>query len=186
MRIISGNLKGKTIQYISSRNTRPLKDSVRENIFNILNHSNLISTRVKGSNILDLYSGIGSFGLECISRDAKNVTFVEENYKAVEMLKKNLLNLSISKKAKVINDKIENIINQKFEKKFNILFFDPPFNDKKYLDNLRILKEKKIFKNEHLIIIHRERKTIDNFDDIFQLLLSREYGRSKILFGNFI
>ena len=68
MRIIAGRLKGKTIIFLKSLNTRPLKDSVKENIFNIISHSNLIDFKLNNSKILDLYSGIGSFGLEAIKR----------------------------------------------------------------------------------------------------------------------
>ena len=76
MRIISGKLKGQTIDFLKNSTTRPLKDSVKENIFNVLKHSNLIDVKIEKANILDLYSGIGSFGLECISRGAKKVTFM--------------------------------------------------------------------------------------------------------------
>ena len=62
MRVISGFLKGKKIKYLKNKITRPLKDSVKENIFNILIHSNLIKIKIDKSNVLDLYSGIGSFG----------------------------------------------------------------------------------------------------------------------------
>ena len=79
MRIVGGKLKGKNILFIKSLTTRPLKDSVKESIFNIINHSNLLNTKVENSNILDLYSGIGSFGIECISRGANRITFVEKN-----------------------------------------------------------------------------------------------------------
>ena len=65
------NLKVKVYFFLKSSTTRPLKDSVKENIFNIIAHSNLININLENSNILDLYSGIGSFGLECISRGAK-------------------------------------------------------------------------------------------------------------------
>ena len=78
MRIISGKLKGKAIAFIKSSTTRPLKDSVKESIFNIIAHSNLLNINLKKSNILDLYSGIGSFGLECISRGANKIIFVEK------------------------------------------------------------------------------------------------------------
>ena len=67
--------------------TRPLKDSVKENIFNILNHSNLLNIQIEKSLILDLYSGVGSFGIECISRGAKKVTFVEKDNDAIKILK---------------------------------------------------------------------------------------------------
>ena len=62
MRIISGFLKGKKINFFKNQTTRPLKDSVKENIFNILKHSKLIKVEIENSNVLDLYSGIGSFG----------------------------------------------------------------------------------------------------------------------------
>ena len=70
MRIISGKLKGKKINFLKNLTTRPLKDSVKENIFNILKHTNLNRVNIENASILDLYSGVGSFGLECISRGA--------------------------------------------------------------------------------------------------------------------
>ena len=104
MRIISGYLKGKSINFLKNNNTRPLKDIVKENIFNILKHSSLINLNIEKSNILDLYSGIGSFGIECISRGAKKVFFIEKNLLASKILKENLINLSVVEKAKIFND----------------------------------------------------------------------------------
>ena len=66
MRIISGKLKGRSINFLKNLKTRPLKDKVRESIFNILQHSKFVKIKVNGANILDLYSGIGSFGIESI------------------------------------------------------------------------------------------------------------------------
>ena len=77
MRIIAGKLKGSTLNIPKDKNTRPLKDIVRESIFNLLTHSNKISLKLEQSNILDLYAGTGSFGLECLSRQAGSVCFVE-------------------------------------------------------------------------------------------------------------
>ena len=90
MRIISGFLKGKKLDFLKSSTTRPIRDFVKENIFNIINHSNLIHIKLKNANILDLYSGIGSFGIECISQGASKSTFVENDSKALSILKKNL------------------------------------------------------------------------------------------------
>ena len=184
MRIISGTLKGKSINFLKNSITRPLKDSVRENIFNILQHSNLIQVNIKKSNVLDLYSGIGSFGLECISRGAKKITFVERDRKAINILEQNLIRLSITKKALIINNKIENILDMNKEK-FNIFFLDPPFADSQYILNLSLIKKKKIYDNKHIIIIHREIRSEDNFSDIINILDIKKYGRSKIIFGVF-
>ena len=76
MRIIAGKLKGSVLHIPKDKNTRPLKNLARESIFNLLTHSNKISLKLKQSNVLDLYAGTGSFGLECLSRQAKSVYFI--------------------------------------------------------------------------------------------------------------
>ena len=98
MRIISGFLKGQTIDFKKSSTTRPLKDSVRENIFNILSHSNFIDIQLQNSEVLDLYSGTGSFGIECLSRGAKKIYFVEKDKNMTNLLQKNLLGFDAQKK----------------------------------------------------------------------------------------
>ena len=184
MRIISGKLKGKSINFIKSSSTRPLKDSVKENIFNILTHSNKINVEIEKANILDLYSGIGSFGLECISRGAHNVTFVEKNKLATNILEKNLNELSITDQALIINDKIENFHNRG-KKKYNIFFLDPPFADSEFINNLKKIKSNNMYEDKHIVIIHREKNTNDNFEGNIEILISKKYSRSEIIFGIF-
>ena len=122
MRIISGFLKGKKINFLKNSTTRPLKDSVKENIFNILQHSNDIKAKIEKSYILDLYSGIGSFGIECISRGAKNVSFVDRDAAATNILKKNLIHLSIFKDSNIYVGDIQEILKNNIFRKFNIFF----------------------------------------------------------------
>ncbi len=185
MRIISGKLKGKSIFFLKNKKTRPLKDSLKENIFNILSHSNLFDIKIKNSNVLDLYSGIGSFGLECISREAKHVTFIEEDLIALDTLKKNLNNLSLINQSKIINNKIEKLDYVNQCDKYDIIFLDPPFKDKNFIKNLEIIKLKKVFKKKHIVIIHREKYSDDEIDRFLNILFFREYGRSRIIFGKF-
>ena len=101
MRIIGGKLKGSILHMPKDKNTRPLKNLARESIFNLLAHSNKISLPIQKSNILDLYAGTGSFGLECISRYAEHVCFVENRKSAVEILKKNIKKFNVKNKIKV-------------------------------------------------------------------------------------
>ena len=185
MRIISGTLKGKSINFLKNKNTRPLKDSVKESIFNILNHSNLIKTDIQNSNILDLYSGVGSFGIESLSRNAKRVTFIEKDINASNILKENLKKLSIFQKSKIFTDKIENVLSR-LEEKFNIFFLDPPVADENYFFNLELIKNRKIFEENHIVIIHREKRSKENFGNILHIIETKQYGRSKIFFGKFI
>ena len=125
MRIISGVLKGKSVNFLKNSITRPLKDSVKENIFNVLKHSKLINADIENADVLDLYSGVGSFGLECISRGAKKVLFVEQDKMAFKILKDNLLKLSVENKASVINSSVDNIFENNEKNKFNFFFLIP-------------------------------------------------------------
>ena len=86
MRVIGGYLKGKKILLPIDKTTRPLKDMVRQSIFNILEHSKNEYINIKNSNILDLFSGTGSFGIECISRGAKKVIFFENNQNSIKKI----------------------------------------------------------------------------------------------------
>ena len=185
MRIISGHLKGKTINFFKNSSTRPLKDSVKENIFNILKHSNFINIDIQGSHVLDLYSGIGSFGIECISRGALKVTFVEQDLKAIKILKNNLFDLSINDKANILNSRIDDNLIKNCSDKFQIFFLDPPFADNNYLQILKLIKKYKIFKKNHIIVIHREKKSKDAINDYLKIINTKQYGRSKIIFGVF-
>jgi len=125
MRIISGVLKGKSVNFLKNSITRPLKDSVKENIFNVLKHSKLINADIENADVLDLYSGVGSFGLECISRGAKKVLFVEQDKMAFKILKENLLKLSVENKASIINSSVDNIFENNEKNKFNFFFLIP-------------------------------------------------------------
>ena len=185
MRIIGGKFKGKKLNQVKLVTTRPLKDVVKESIFNVLAHSKDIFLEFGNSKVLDLYSGIGSFGIECISRGSNKVTFVEKNENAFSVIKKNLSTLQVGDKAELINDSVENYLLDNREKKFNIFFFDPPYSDKSFLKNLKLLRSKKIFLKDHIIIIHRESKISENFNEEMKVLKIKTYGRSKIFFGIF-
>ena len=185
MRIIGGDLKGKKINYLSSSKTRPLRDFVKESIFNVLSHSNLINVKIFNANILDIYSGVGSFGIECISHGAKKVTFIEQDVAAQNILSKNLQNLSILKQSILFKKDVKSFLNAKPKMKFDIFFLDPPFSATDYLENLVLIKKLKLYKKRHLIIFHREVKKEDSYKQIIHQILTKEYGRSKIIFGYF-
>ena len=183
MRIISGDFKGKKILQPKDKQTRPLKDLTKESIFNIINHSNLININLKNSNILDLFSGVGSFGLECLSRGASTVTFFENYINAVKILKLNISNLNINKKARIIEKNVYDegsldLLNKKFE----IIFIDPPFKEKKLNYLLKKIYKLKILEKNGLIIIHRHKKEEDKFPEEYKIIKEKIYGISKLFF----
>ena len=88
MRIIAGLFKGKKILIPKDKKTRPLKDLTKESIFNIIKHSNKFKINLSDCVVLDLFCGVGSFGIECISRGVKKVVFIENYLGVLPLLKK--------------------------------------------------------------------------------------------------
>jgi len=188
MRIIAGTLKGSTLYLSKNKSTRPLKDLVRESVFNLLTHSNKILLRLEQSNVLDLYAGTGSFGLECISRQVKNVFFVEKSKNAINILEKNIEKLKAKKKVKIILGDIFKLINKRniFEIKFELIFCDPPFEDSNIENLIQLIFDKNILKKNGIIILHRNKHTKEKFPSYFKIIDIRVYGISKIIFGKFL
>ena len=123
MRVISGDLKGKKISLPDDKKTRPLRDLVKESIFNLIEHSNKFSLKLNNANILDLFSGTGSFGIECISRNAQKVTFVENYDLALKILKKNIKSFGIQDKSEIIEKNCFDLFESKKFLKKNLISF---------------------------------------------------------------
>ena len=184
MRIISGEFKGRKILLPKDKLTRPLKDIVKESIFNMLEHSNLFYFKIRNAKVLDLFSGSGSFGLECISRGALNVIFVENYPKVIKILKKNIEKLNCEEKTKIIEtDVYKEFIHKNLKEKIDFIFIDPPFKEKN-LDKLAInLKKNKIIKKNTILIIHIHKNSKHCIFKEIQILNQKIYGKSKIIFA---
>ena len=182
MRIISGYLKGKKIDLPKDDFTRPLKDMVKESIFNIIEHSNDINSKLKEAVVLDLFSGTGSFGLECVSRGAKKVIFNENYNSAIEILEKNIKNLNCENKCQILKSDCFNLL-KNFNEKVDIIFMDPPFKEEKINELIISITEANILKQNALIIIHRNKKNDESLSERLKIVDTRYYGLSKIIFA---
>ena len=186
MRIIAGASKGKKILQPKDQLTRPLKDLTKESIFNIIMHSNKFETKIEGSKILDLFSGVGSFGLECLSRGALNAVFVESYKEVLDILKRNIENLNYVNSSTIIEQDIYDSLDFKTLKKFDIIFIDAPYKEKRVDMLLQKIFDAKILNDKSIIIIHRHKKENENFIDNFNIIEEKVYGISKVIFGNFL
>ena len=183
MRIISGSFRGKKIYQPMNDKTRPLKDLVKESIFNIINHSKKFKIDLENANILDMFSGVGSFGIECLSRGVREVVFVENYQGVIPILKKNLLNLKSVDNYKIIEKDIYNnnkIITSNIQ--FDIIFLDPPFKDKNLSIIFRKIKNENLLKENGIIILHRHKDEKDIFLENFNIIEEKKYGISRIFF----
>lgn len=123
MRIISGKFKSRLIDFPKNKLTRPMTDRTKETLFNML------GGLVFEKNILDLFSGSGSIGLEALSRGARQVTFVDEAPWAAKVIQKNIDTLGLKSQSRLLQmDVLKAIAKLEKEKeRFSILFVDPPF-----------------------------------------------------------
>jgi len=185
MRIISGSNKGKKLILPKDKTTRPLKDIAKESVFNILVHARYINFHLKDSKVLDLFSGIGSFGLECISRGSKFVFFLENYSPVLEILRINIANLKYENKSKVINIDAFKINKNTFkiDQKFQIIFCDPPYKEKKIELLIKKIIEMDILEKDGIIIIHRKKGNLDNYPKKFKVIDTKSYGLSTFIFG---
>ena len=188
MRIIAGEFKGSTIKRTYNKTTRPLKDRAREGIFNLLVHSNKISFLFEKANVLDLYAGTGSFGLECLSRNVKNVCFVENDKETIKILEKNIKKLNLKKKARIFYDNVFDLIKQHnvFKSKFDLIFCDPPFKDNNIDKLIQFIKKSNLLSEEGIIILHRKKNNNETFPNDFKIIDERIYGISNIIFGKIL
>ena len=189
MRIIGGKYKGNTLYFPKDkgREVRPLKDIARESIFNLLIHSNKILFQFDKCNVLDLYSGTGSFGIECLSREARSVYFIEKEKNTLVILEKNIEKLKIKNKTKIFfGDVFKLIEKQNISRfKFDLIFCDPPFKDTNIDRLIEIIFKRNLLQKNGILVLHRKKNIKDNFPDSFKIIEERIYGISKIIFGNF-
>jgi 16S rRNA (guanine966-N2)-methyltransferase len=88
-RIVGGRLRGRKLQYSGDQRTRPMKDRVREALFN------LIGPDVQGCHAIDLFAGTGALGIEAISRGAARATFIEQHFPTANLIRRNLAELQV-------------------------------------------------------------------------------------------
>ena len=143
-----------------------------------------ISFSIEKSIVLDLFSGTGSFGLECISRGASKVYFFENYNQSIEILLKNIKKLKCENKAIVLNENAFNFFENEELKneKLDLIFLDPPYKE----ENIKIILENiaklKLLKESGLIVLHRHKKAKDAIGNKFTIKRSIKYGISKIIF----
>ena len=188
MRIISGSNKGKKLIMAKDKITRPLKDMAKESIFNILTHANYINFHLRNSKVLDLFSGIGSFGLECISRGSKFVFFFENYPPVLKILKNNISNLKYENQSKVIDVDAFKINKNTFklDQKFHIIFCDPPYKEKRIELLIENIIEMDILEKNGIIIIHRKKGDLDSYPKKFRIIDTKIYGLSTFVFGKYL
>lgn len=177
MRIISGRLRGMQIKTIDGETTRPTKDMVREALFSIL------FDKVADSIFLDLFSGSGAIGIEALSRGAEFVYFSDINRECISVINQNLEKARLSDKAEVVLGNYLHVLDVLKDKKFDIVFLDPPYNKGFGVKAIEIISEYEALNKDGIIIL--ETDGIEEVPDsigIYERYNYKKYGRNLLNF----
>lgn len=175
LRVISGSARGKKLITSEGLDVRPTLDRVKESLFN------MIAFDIPDATVLDLFSGSGALGIEALSRGAKECFFIDNSPQSISVTKKNLEGTHLSDSSFVFNaDSIEFIKNT--DKKFDIIFIDPPYESDLYVKSLSAIKDRKILTDDGFMVLEYDIETTPEFStEGFRVIKEKKYGRVKIL-----
>ncbi len=174
MRIISGKYKGRRIIPPTKITARPTTDFAKESLFNLI--ENRIS--IDGIDVLDLFAGTGSIGIECISRGADSVVSVEKAHVQQNFIISTCKSLGIDNLMLVRDDVFRYI--KSYQRQFDLIFADPPYQ----LDTIPTLPdlifEKELLKSGGWFIMEHSAK--DDFSNHPHFVSHRRYGSVNFSF----
>jgi len=158
MRVISGSAKGLQLKAPPTNKVRPAADKVKGAIFNILGD-------ISGAQVLDLFAGSGSVGIEALSRGAAHCTLVEADKQIAAFIEKNLVHCKLQDQAQLLIQKVEKALPwlEKKGKSFHLIFVDPPYDKNLLNPTLKLLTNSPLLHPHTLIICEHSPRELPNF-----------------------
>lgn len=182
MRIISGKHKGMKLYTLEGIGTRPTLDRVKEPLFSILNFD------LPDATVLDLFAGSGALGLEALSRGAKEVVLCDYSSKAIHIIEQNVDKMKERDNVKLLQKDYKMALKmlKDEEKKFDIIFLDPPYATNFVEKAAEYIAQYDLLKENGTIVIETDRKedvkTDINQLELFDIYDERKYGRANLIF----
>ncbi len=178
MRVITGSAKGRTLKSPGSA-TRPITDRVKTNLFNIL------SGQVINANVLDLFAGAGSVGIEALSRGARSATFVELDREALQAIRENLKLTRLMDRGDIVRQDVFKFITQVSGSgiKYDLIYVSPPQYKGLWADTLAALDKSDLLAPRGTVVAQIHPKEYRELE-LTQLALvdQRKYGSTMLCF----
>lgn len=173
MRIITGSAKGKRLETLEGEATRPTSERIKEAIFSS------IQFEIEGRRVLDLFAGSGQMGLEALSRGAASATFIDSATEAIGICKENAKRTGLFDKSRFLASDYRNFIRKAaHERKFDLVFIDPPYAMACCTEALRRLTEAELLMKGALVVLESGEEAIDTAAlQGFEVQKSTAYGK---------
>lgn len=174
MRIIAGKYKGRRLEAPADYAIRPTTDKVKEALFSIL------TEKVWGSSVLDLFSGTGSLGLEALSRGAERCVFGDHSKESLRLIRTNIAHCKAQEGARVVpGDFRKTLVN--LEGQFDIILLDPPYGRDFLLPAFELIGKQGLLSDEGVIVAeHRKEEMLSETLYGFSRIKERKYGIIKL------
>ncbi|MBN1818155.1 MAG: RsmD family RNA methyltransferase [Sedimentisphaerales bacterium] len=187
MRIIAGEKKGMNLLPPRRHDTRPITDRAKEALFSVLYKYDVIPEGV----VADLFCGTGSMGLECLSRGARWVTFVDKDHKVIEPLHRNIEKARFAAESKVIRANAFKTgaplpSGDAAQENYNLVFVDPPYklayetDLESPLGRLLLLLNEQVIDDGIVVVRTNKRTTLLDAYDQLQVVDRRQWGTMAV------
>jgi len=182
MRIIAGTKRGMKLLSPKTNTSRPITDRVKESLFSVLYKYDLPNGKI----VADLFCGVGSLGLEALSRGAEFVIFVEKDQKIITTLKRNIEKAGFIGKSKITKANAFKIGAPVSEQRYDLVFVDPPYSTTKQTKEGSLLSELLVLLSEQSsangIIVVRTEKHIELLEQYnrLQTIEQRRWGTMTV------
>lgn len=179
MRVIAGSARRLQLAAPDEK-VRPTTDRTKETLFNIINNE------LPGANVLDLFAGSGSLGIESLSRGAKYCVFSDTYKESIECIKNNLQRTKLIEKAKVfMYDYVKTLETlSKEDRKFHVVFLDPPYNKGLQMEAIKLIHKYDLLNDDGIIIIESDLKTDINVTELqgYSVYKEKKFKTNKFTF----
>jgi 16S rRNA (guanine(966)-N(2))-methyltransferase RsmD len=173
MRVITGRAKGRKLMSVPGDSTRPITDRAKSALFSIL------SNWIEGTRVLDLFGGTGAVGIECLSRGATYVHFLDNNRKAVETIQANLAHCGFSREATVERNDSFAFLERYRGEAFDFIYVAPPQYQDLWRKALQLIDARPELTAEYATIVVQIHPVEDKPDKPVELQRLQEYDRRK-------
>ena len=178
MRIITGRAKGIRLKTLEGDNTRPTAERVKEAVFSMLQGD------IEDREVLDLFSGSGQMGLEAVSRGAAHATMIDNSPLALKIISENVEKTKLGEYCTVRKDDALNFLRFSKEKKYDIVFLDPPYAAGIYRPAFDAMRKYGALKSTSIIVCESDNEDIFEGDaDLaasYNVTKQARYGRTII------
>jgi 16S rRNA (guanine966-N2)-methyltransferase len=173
MRIIAGKAGGLKLKSLKGRDVRPTLDRVKESMFNI------IAFYLPGAQVLDLFSGFGSLGIEALSRGSETADFVEVNKSHLKIIEDNLKKARLFDQAELFNQDVYLYL-KNCSRKYDLIFMDPPYEKDMTAEAVNLILDNHLLKENGLIISEKSAaEEAEEFDGLI-IIKNKIYGNSLL------